>query len=129
MENLPATRSILKPSRSSHSHSRSQSSSRKPAVTIAEPATPQRGAPGKPAQDFTVTFPNVHSARQLEELAFDFARQIQSRRLEDENGKGKAKEIAMAPSPLKAGRPTHRSDDYPEFRDVLTRPWQPGAHC
>ena len=144
------TRSILKPSRSSHAHPNTRQISRSPsshpnrAVQIAEPparaqtqtqaihsivTSPQHG----PISEMTITFPAVHTTEeleQLEKLVSELANHVQTRRKELASNPDKVQIQSPPPPSLPpAGRPTHSPDDYPEFRDILMDPWQAGADC
>ena len=137
------SRSILKPSRSSHGRQRARS----PPPSSTSPPLPSRrtvqivDAPETqlarsvaaipthgPIPEMTITFPAVQSTEQLEQLVLDFAKQIKMRRRQQESNLAHDHRILSHPTPS-AGRPTHARDEYPEFRDILMGPWQPGENC
>ena len=142
------SRSILKPSRSSHGRQRARS----PPPSSTSPPSPSRrtvqivDAPETqitrslaampthgPIPEMTITFPAVRDAEQLEQLASELVRQIQARRRQLESNITRDHRILShsgpTRSPSSAGRPTHAPDEYPEFRDILMGPWQPGENC
>lgn len=142
------SRSILKPSRSSHARQPSRSppsSSNFPSlptrrtVQIVDDPEPQliRGVAAIPSHgpipEMTITFPAAQNTEQLQQLISDFAKQVMLRRRHQESHLAHDHRILNYPTPRhrppSAGRPTRAPDEYHEFRQILMGPWQAGANC
>lgn len=140
------SRSILKSPRSSHGRQRARSPSpastspplptRRTVQIVDAPETQiTRSLAGLPAHgpipEMTITFPAVRDAEHLEQLAFEFARQLQARRRQLESNLTRDHRLLDPPKPPPPlpSHPIHAPDEYPEFRDILMGPWQAGANC
>jgi hypothetical protein len=70
--------------------------------------------------------PPTQNREQLEALAFQLAAQLRFQRIQEEERRRREEEEAAA---KRLPRPTHKPDDFPEFRQMLMGRWMPCPDC